>query len=152
VRFVADSMVGRLARWLRVLGYDTHYQSRYEPGEMERFVSQGRTLLTRHRGRAEMMKGRALLIHGNGVGEQISLLKKDLGLEPEPSALFSRCLGCNVLLRPVKEGPAEGEVPEYVLYQNRDRIRFCPSCGRYFWPGSHRMRMEERLREWGFSR
>lgn len=151
VRFVADSMVGKLAKWLRVLGYDTHYQSRYYPGEIDTFVRNGRILLTRHKRRAERLSSAAVLIRGNQVSEQLMELQRELQLEPARSTWFSRCLICNTILKHACEGVAGQKIPEYVLYQNRNNISFCPLCGRHFWPGSHRARMEKQLKEWGFS-
>jgi uncharacterized protein with PIN domain len=150
MRFVADSMLGRLAKWLRVLGYDTHYQTSYTPEVMDALVSEGRLLLTRHRKRAERSGRQAAWVHGNHVSEQLIGLANELPLEPPPSAWFSRCLICNTLLRQACENEAREKVPEYVFHQNVNQIHLCPSCGRYFWPGSHRSRMTAQLREWGF--
>ncbi len=150
VRFVADVMVSKLAKWLKVLGYDTHYQPRYHPGEIDMFVRDGRILLTRHKRRAERLSSVAVLIRGNQVSEQLIELKRELHLEPARSTWFSRCLICNAILRHACEGVAGEKIPEYVLYQNRTNISFCPLCGRHFWPGSHRERMEAQLKEWGF--
>jgi len=147
--FIADSMLGRLAKWLRALGYDTHYQPRYTPEDMNALLREGRLLLTRHRKRAERSDRRALLIHGNHVSEQLTGLARELDLEPPPSAWFSRCLLCNTLLREARKNAASEKVPEYVFHQNVNNIRVCPSCGRHFWPGSHRSRMEDQLRKWG---
>ena len=151
VRFVADSMVGKLAKWLRVLGYDTHYQPHYSPEAIDAFVREGRLLLTRHKRRAERVSNAAVLIRCNGIREQLMELKRDLHLEPARSIWFSRCLICNAILRQAREGVAGAKIPEYVLYQNRTNISCCPLCGRHFWPGSHRARMEKQLKEWGFS-
>jgi len=148
-RFVADSMVGKLAKWLRVLGYDTHYQPHYSPEAIDAFVRDGRILLTRHKKRAEKLGSGAVLICGNQVNEQLMKLKGELHLEPARSTWFSRCLICNAILRQAREGVAGEKIPEYVFYQNMTNIRFCPSCGRHFWPGSHRTRMEAQLKEWG---
>lgn len=150
VRFIADVMVGKLAKWLRVLGYDTHYQPHYSPEAIDAFVREGRILLTRHKERAEKLGG-AVLICGNKVSEQLMKLKRELYLEPAQSVWFSRCLICNVILRQAREGVVGAKIPEYVLYQNRTNISFCPLCGRHFWPGSHRANMEKQLKEWGFS-
>ena len=150
VRFVADVMVGKLAKWLRVLGYDTHYQPHYSHGAIDAFMREGRILLTRHKERAEKSGG-AVLICGNKVSEQLMKLKKKLDLEPVHSVWFSRCLICNAILRQAREEIAGAKIPEYVLYQNRTNISFCPLCGRHFWPGSHRAIMEQQLKEWGFS-
>lgn len=150
MRFVADSMLGRLAKWLRALGYDTHYHASYPPEIMDALIGEGRLLLTRHRKRAERSGKTAVFIHGNHVGEQLIGLARELHLTPPPSAWFSRCLLCNAQLGEARENEAREKVPEYIFHQNANQIRFCPSCGRYFWPGSHRSRMVSQLREWGF--
>jgi len=144
-------MVGKLAKWLRVLGYDTHYQLHYSPEAIDAFVRHGRILLTRHKRRAERLSSAAVLICGNQVSEQLIELRRELHLEPARSTWFSRCLICNAILKQAREGVTGEKIPEYVLYQNRTNISFCPLCGRYFWPGSHRARMEVQLKEWGFS-
>ncbi|MCK5254763.1 MAG: hypothetical protein KAQ81_01980 [Deltaproteobacteria bacterium] len=151
IRFVADVMVGKLAKWLRVLGYDTHYQPNYSPEAIDAFVREGRILLTRHKRRAEKLGNAAVSIRGNQVSEQLMELKRELQLEPARSTWFSRCLICNAILKLACEGVAGEKIPEYVLYQNRTNISFCPLCGRHFWPGSHRAKMEKQLKEWGFS-
>jgi len=150
VKFVADSMVGKLAKWLRVLGYDTHYQPHYSSEAIDTFVREGRILLTRHKRRAERLRRAAVLIRGNKVREQLIELKTELHLEPARSIWFSRCLRCNAILRKGREGVAEEKIPEYILYQNSTNISFCPLCGRHFWPGSHKARMEKQLKAWGF--
>jgi uncharacterized protein with PIN domain len=143
-KFVADSMLGKLAKWLRVLGYDTHYQRHYSPGVMDELVKGSRLLLSRRRETVHQYTG-ALLLHGNAVGEQIAELKERLHLVPDRSRWFTRCLICNILLGDVQIDTARENVPEYVFYQNISGIKYCPSCGRYYWPGSHRTRMERQL-------
>ena len=149
IKFVADCMLGRLAKWLRVLGYDTHYQRYYRPGDIEHLVKEGRLLLSRHRG-ATGRYTNAVLINANGVSGQIAELKERTRLVPVRSNWFSRCLICNVLLTEALIDAAQENVPEYVFYENMAGIRFCPLCGRYYWPGSHRKRMIKQLEEWGF--
>ncbi|MFP3912764.1 MAG: Mut7-C RNAse domain-containing protein [Desulfobacteraceae bacterium] len=148
MNFVADIMLGKLAKWLRVMGYDTIYQSLYGAGDLERFMNRGRILLTRHRERAKL-PGQSILLHKNRVGEQLAELRRQVDLPPDPALRFSRCLRCNTLLREAPDAAAREAVPEYVYYQNPGKIRFCPTCERHYWPGSHRIRMEAQLREWG---
>jgi len=149
VLFVTDSMLGKLARWLRALGYDTHYESHWEPGIIDRHVKEGRRLITRQKMRAEEFRD-SLLVNSDHVGEQLTELKWMVPLSPDRSDLFSRCLLCNAPLRSIKVEEARDNLPEYVFYQNMGGIRFCPSCGRYYWPGTHRTRMARQLEDWGF--
>jgi hypothetical protein len=149
IRFVADTMLGRLAKWLRVLGYDTHYRSYYGPGVMNIILKAGALLLSRDREMVHHYTG-ALLLRGNIVGEQIIEIKERLDLEPDRSRWFTRCLICNTLLIVIQLDEIRENVPEYVFHQNVSEIKCCPSCGRYYWPGSHRSNMERQLKKWGF--
>ncbi|MBW2283174.1 MAG: hypothetical protein JRF65_01090 [Deltaproteobacteria bacterium] len=149
MKFVADTMLGSMARWLRVMGYDVLYQSRYGPDDLERLVGEGRILLTRHRDLAASY-GDALLLSGDRAGDQLSELGKLQTLAPDPARWFTRCLLCNVPLKNPSLEDVRENVPEYVLHQNASDIRFCPSCGRFFWPGTHRENMIGQLNAWGF--
>ena len=144
-------MLGKLAKWLRILGYDTLYQSYYGPGVIDRLVKEDRCLLSRHKTTVDRYTG-ALLLYSDRVGEQLTELRQWIPLMPDQKKLFSRCLVCNVFLEKAEEDEARRSIPEYVFYQNIKGIRFCPSCGRYYWPGSHRTKMMSQLREWGFVR
>lgn len=149
MRFVADVMLGRLARWLRVLGFDTHYRSFDPVHDIAQMAQRGRMPLTRHRKMIPLL-GNAVFIRYNGIGEQLTQLKKALLLETCRDDWFSRCLRCNVPLMDAPEEAVRDNIPEYVFHENVKSIRFCPACGRYFWPGSHRARMEKQLNGWGF--
>ncbi|MCP4574717.1 MAG: hypothetical protein GY846_00305 [Deltaproteobacteria bacterium] len=150
MRFVADAMLGRLVRWLRVLGFDTHYRSFDPVHDIAQMAQRGWIPLTRQRKMIPLLED-AVLIRHNGIGEQLTQLKKTLLPETCHVNWFSRCLLCNVLLMDAPEDAARDNIPEYVFYENINSIRFCPTCGRYFWPGSHRARMEKQLNSWGFT-
>ena len=152
MRFVADTMLGKLARWLRVLGYDTHYQPRYRPGDIDHFVKHGRIILSRHKKMADRYDN-GVLLYSNHTGEQMAELKEKIGLVSDSSRWFSRCLVCNEVLKHVHPQQAGESIPDYIFYQysKTNMIRSCPSCGRYYWPGSHREKMLEQLRNWGLS-
>lgn len=147
VRFVADSMLGKLAKWLRVLGYDTHYQPFYRPGLLDGLVQEGRMLLSRNRTTVNRCAS-ALLIQSDDVKDQLREMRDGHHIILDRSQWFSRCLTCNVPLEEPVNRDAHESVPEYVSYQCAAGIRYCPSCNRYFWPGSHRDRMIEQLEKW----
>jgi uncharacterized protein with PIN domain len=148
VRFVIDSMLGKLARWLRLLGYDSHYQRSYRPGVIDQLMKADRCLLTRSKEIADHYLN-SVLLYADNVGEQLAELKERLPLAPDRSNWFSRCLICNVMLQKAQTEEARENVPDYVFYQNITTIHRCPSCGRYYWPGSHRTRMLRQLKIWG---
>ncbi|MDP6179442.1 MAG: Mut7-C RNAse domain-containing protein [Desulfatiglandales bacterium] len=149
VKFVADSMLGRLAKWLRALGYDTHYQPFYKEGIIKQLTSRGRMLLYRQRS-GIIPYPNSMLIHSGHVKDQLHEMKNQINLTSDRSKWFSRYLSCNVPLKVAEAGDALENVPEYVFYQSPSGIRACPYCGRYFWPGSHRERMIRQLEKWGF--
>jgi len=148
LKFLADSMLGRLAKWLRILGFDTIYLRQPHEDSLDRLLEEERLLLTRHRATAEKYRN-SLLITQDHVEGQLAQLKRELDLAPAPSAIFSRCILCNSLLTNADPEEVEDLVPEYVFYRKVDKIRYCPQCGRYFWPGTHRQSMLDQVRRWG---
>ncbi len=135
--FVADVHLGRLARYLRMLGFDTAW-----PGDVpddrlaEVAVGENRAVLTRDRG---LLKRNAVT-HGYAVrskepsaqiAEVVSRFDLSAGVRP-----FSRCLRCNGLLREATQEEIERKAPDRVR-QDASGFRFCLGCGRLYWRGSH---------------
>lgn len=149
VKFLADSMLGRLAKWLRIMGYDTSYLSFYRKEDMGSLIQEGRTLLSRRKETIDHYPG-SLMIRSDHVKEQLYEIRNEFHLKPDRSQWFTRCLICNVLLKKAQIEHLRVNVPDYILYENPTYLRICPSCGRYFWPGSHRERMLNQLEDWGF--
>ena len=145
--FVVDSMLGRLAKWLRIMGYDAHYQKRYDLEEIKLLIEEGKRLVTRKKQWAALFPS-AIFIHSDHVGEQLRELKGHGLLAHGPSP-FSRCIRCNVVLIETDVVTASQCVPEYVFYEAGGKIKQCPTCKRCYWKGTHRERMEKQLRLWG---
>ncbi len=147
-RFFADSMLGRLAKWLRILGYDAHY-GRARPGEAlpVQAAEPDRRLLTRR----EELKGRpgVVFIRSDHVGEQLRQLAEEGWIRPDPERAFRRCPVCNRLLEKADPASAWDRVPDYVFHRHAPEFRRCPACDRYYWHGSHRERMRAQLDAWG---
>jgi uncharacterized protein with PIN domain len=148
-RFLADAMLGSLARWLRVMGYDTHYQSHYRGEVLGKLISEGRMLLSRHRKTVSRYPG-SLLILSDHVHEQIFQVREAGLLHPGRSGWFTRCLVCNEILKKADPSDARENVPDHVFHEKAKEISFCPSCRRHYWSGSHKEKMAGQLREWGF--
>lgn len=150
MRFVVDVMLGRLSKWLRIMGYDTRYET-FKPVEaITQLAQTGWIPLTRHFKSAKLLKC-AILICDNQVGKQLAQLDGKLHLSAQPQPWFNRCILCNVPLEVASLESVRDNVPEYVFYKNIQKIRFCPACKRHYWPGSHRERMEKQLNLWGFT-
>ena len=147
-RFLADCNVGRLARWLRVLGYDAVYEPVLPDAQIvARALAEGRVLLTRD---VDMMRRRAIvggsvqavLLRADSVQDQLRQVLTQLALEPTQA--LSRCIDCNTVLKPRSRGAVAGRLPPYVR-ATQDRFSECPSCARVYWPGTHWERMRERI-------
>lgn len=147
MKFVVDAMLGRLAKWLRILGYDTAYYPRVEDHDLVRMArSEGRLLLTRDRELTRRKNLRSLLIESDSFGEQIRQLLRDLDLEVDRTE--SRCARCNTLLQSVSRQEVSGRVPAYVL-RTHSEFRLCPQCDKVYWKGTHWERMRQRIEDIG---
>jgi uncharacterized protein with PIN domain len=146
-RFVLDTHLGKLAAYLRMLGFDTLYRNDYEDGELARISSTDRrTLLTRDRG---LLK-RNIVTHGycvreaNPLRQLVEVVRRfDLYRLVAP---FQRCIRCNGLLEPVpKEAILDRLQPQTARYY--DEFRMCQACGHIYWKGSHYERMQRIIDE-----
>jgi uncharacterized protein with PIN domain len=148
-RFLADAMLGKLAKWLRVMGFDTHYQPVYEDETIKKLVNEGRLLLSRHYTLVEMHP-HSLLILSDKIPLQLEEIRARGYLTGDiEKRWFTRCLSCNTPLEEASFGDASKNIPDYILHQNIKELHFCRSCRHYFWPGSHRYRMVNQLKQWG---
>jgi uncharacterized protein with PIN domain len=143
MRFIADAMLGTLAKWLRILGYDTQFDTDLDDHQLVRLArAQGRVLLTRDRELARRPGLHVLLIVSESLDTQIAQVLADLDLTPNRA--FSRCPVCNELLVEIDPETARSRVPVYVA-ETHDAFRSCPACQRVYWRGSHWQHMEEQL-------
>lgn len=145
-RFTADAMLARLARWLRVLGWDTRLDPALADPEVVRLAAaEDRILLTRDRGLLrELHPPRALEIAGDDPLVQLAQVVRELQLAA-PAELFTRCTVCNTLLSaPLDAGERLRLLPPDVQALPGP-ARQCPGCGRVYWPGSHARRMRDAI-------
>lgn len=146
IRFIADSMLGRLAKWLRILGYDTLYFRDAHDGRLIALAErEGRILLTRDtRLLLRRRLCRIFFIRHDRVWDQLRQVAHELQLRIG-DRFGSRCLRCNRSLAPLAKERAAGHVPEYV-FRHHDEFFRCEECGRIFWDGTHLHHMEETVR------
>ncbi|MBY0276037.1 Mut7-C RNAse domain-containing protein [Candidatus Binatia bacterium] len=150
-RFAVDRMLGRLARWLRVLGFDAAYRNEL-PGDrlLTLAAREDRIVVTRD-GRLRDPRGRARVIRITSAGfrDQLRELDRVLplgGMDARPQ----RCVECNEAVLPVALADVPESVPAYVRATQTD-FRRCPRCRRIFWPATHRTRMESEIEALGLT-
>ena len=140
-RFVADTHLGRLAAYLRMLGFDTLYRNDYADEDLAKLsADEDRILLTRDRGllmRAVVTRG-CYLRATEPARQLVELLHRfDLAHAMTP---FRRCMHCNAVLCPIpKETISDRLLPH--TRQHFNEFYNCPQCGRIYWKGSHYRRM-----------
>jgi uncharacterized protein len=144
LKFLADVMVGKLARWLRVLGIDVAYSNKYRDDEIIEIArSEGRIVLTRDAGLvSRRVNVLFVMIESDDYREQVQQVIQKFSLNE--FAVFTRCLECNVLLEPVSKESVFERVPPYV-YLTQEHFALCPSCNRVFWHGTHADQMLRRI-------
>jgi uncharacterized protein with PIN domain len=144
VRFAADCMLGTLAKWLRILGYDTAYESELDDAQIARRArTEGRVLLSRDRVLVRRKGLLSLLVESEVLENQILQVLEAYRLKADKP--FSRCPVCNVLLEDVPRSDAWGQVPPFVS-ATQERFSLCPECNHFYWHGTHWQRMVERIR------
>lgn len=147
VRFAADAMLGGLARWLRILGYDVAHDASIDDAALVRSaVEEGRRILTRDRRLPQEWRVEGIVVvEAEKPLAQLEETVERLDLAPDESRAFTRCPRCNHPLEPAGPEEVRSEVPEAV-FREQDEFRRCTGCGRVYWEGSHVRRMRRRLR------
>jgi len=153
IKFLADRMLGKLVKWLRILGYDTTYPSFSDDLSLILIARQeNRILLTRD---TNLIKRRNicdfLFIKSDQWEEQLLeairgvKLKIDFGPK-----IFSRCSLCNTPTKNIDKKEVKTRVPPYV-FLTQDKFVYCPSCKKYYWRGTHWQRMAKIIKKLSFN-
>ena len=146
-KFVADGHLGRLAAYLRMLGFDTWYDRFADDAQLASISSsQQRVLLTRDVAllkRREVAQG--YFVRHDKPHEQLRELTYRFALHAEFDP-FSRCMDCNGLLAPVEKSDVAELLPPHTR-ESKNKFSRCPNCGKIFWRGSHHARMLGWIRE-----
>jgi hypothetical protein len=142
-RFVADHMLGSLARWLRIMGYDTVYdKSLDDPGIANLARAESRFILTRDRELAK--EPGALMIEADDLDLQLKAIAEKYGLKFHDN-LF-RCSACNGELAALDKAQAKDSVPEGA-FENNEKFWKCSKCGKVYWKGTHWHGIMDRFRK-----
>jgi len=149
MKFIVDSNVGRLARWLRIAGFDTLFINDLDDNRLVRLaLAEGRVLLTRD---TQILKRRlvttgrlkVIFIEDIEVKAQLRQVLKTLNLSDKIKP-FTLCLECNQPLVTRSKQEIEGLVPPYI-FRTQTQYMQCPACQRIYWRGTHWERMRREL-------
>ena len=137
MKFILTKELGRLARWLRIVGYDSVY---YEKGDKAELVilslRDKRVILTRDSKMSRFTGTRMIRITEDKVEKQLLGVTKALDLDIEESKTFLRCVDCNELLVNIEKKKVEKRVPPHV-FKTQNEFKRCPTCDKIFWKGTH---------------
>ncbi|HEX68833.1 MAG TPA: hypothetical protein ENG10_00865 [Candidatus Bathyarchaeota archaeon] len=148
MKFVADGMLGKLSRWLRMLGHNVKYAGALSDDKLLKIAKiEHRILLTRDLElyQQAIAKGiKAAYIEGADEAEKLAKLAKRYGFPLEINLKISRCPKCNARIRPIEKEAVKDKVPEST-YRYYDEFWKCPKCGQIYWQGAHWKRISATL-------
>lgn len=137
MKFILTSELGRLAKWLRILGFDAVYLTSRSRSELIiDSLREERIILTRDQRMSPVSGVRLLRIKEDEVRNQLKQVVKELDIKLDKTALFTRCVICNKELEDIGKDKIREKVPEYV-YDTQEDFVICPGCGRVYWQGTH---------------
>lgn len=148
MKYLCDQMLGTLAKWLRIYGFDTFYaNSEMDDSELiKTSKNENRVLITRDKNLLQVArkeKLKAIEINTTDINEQI---KKVLNQRKvDKSKVLSRCILCNTTIEEIKKDIVEKNVPKRVFLSN-ERFWFCPKCKKFYWKGTHYENMIEKIK------
>jgi uncharacterized protein with PIN domain len=146
MKFLADRMLGKLAKEIRMLGYDTVYyrgENLYPLIKLAR--EEGRVILTRNTKLLPKKPEDCIIqVKEDKPPLQLKELLQKGVISWKEEDLFSRCLLCNTLLDKIPREEVEGNVPDFIFYQQKEFSR-CPQCLRIYWKGSHQDHMQKKV-------
>lgn len=136
-KFIVDSMLGRLSRWLRLIGEDTEYfKNRSKGSIVYRSLKEQRIILTKDR---KISKKRAMqlkIIEGDDFIDQLKQVISYFSISIDNKKIYTRCTECNNALKSIAKSKIENKVPEYV-FDNHEEFSVCDKCYKIYWKGTH---------------
>ncbi len=137
MKFIVDAMLGTLAKWLRIMGFDTLYDKNFSDDDLffKAFLEE-RILLTRDRELSERVgEKQSLYITETKLKNQLRQVIGRFDLDAEKK-LLSRCVLCNEPIIFIEKEKAKNRVPEYVFRTTKE-FYYCQNCDKIYWSGSH---------------
>jgi len=135
MRFIVTDELGRLLRWLRILGFDTVLE-KDSSNLVIRSLKEDRIILTRGSKISRFAGIRTVKIESDFVEEQLEQLIRKLDLKMDRNNLFSICVLCNEALERAEKDSVKGEVPQGA-FKTQENFMKCPKCKKIYWRGTH---------------
>jgi uncharacterized protein with PIN domain len=135
MRFIVTDELGRLSKWLRILGFDTLVE-KDRRSLVIKSLRDDRIILTRDSKMSRFTGARMVKIRSDFVEKQLEQVFEEVGFRPDPERLFSLCVICNENLESVRKDSVKDAVPRYVFETQKAFMR-CPGCGKIYWHGTH---------------
>ena len=137
MKFIVTKEVGKLSRWLRILGFDTDYFRSDNIGTLILIaLREDRIIITRRKEKINNLEKKTVVVNSNKLEEQLAEVVNKLGLAIDEEKMFSRCTVCNSPLAEAEKESIKEFIPEHV-YKTQNLFMHCPACKKIYWQGSH---------------
>jgi len=142
-------MLGTLAKWLRLLGFDTFYANTEITDEelLEIAKRDNRTIISRDKGLVRSGKKQKLDViemYDTDLDDQLNKVLEIIKINE--NLILSRCTICNTILEDIEKNRVKDRVPKKV-FENNEKFWFCSKCDKYYWTGSHYDKIIEKINE-----
>ena len=139
MKFLCDQMLGTLAKWLRLFGFDTYYaNSKVEDKDLiEIAKKENRVVISRDKELIIQAKRENLKVIEMKITElddQLKIVLSDINIDSDK--VLTRCSICNSLINIIDKADVKNKVPKKV-FENNEKFWFCSNCKKYYWMGSH---------------
>jgi uncharacterized protein with PIN domain len=142
MRFICDNTLGKLTKYLRILGFDTI--SLHGPDRLNEYRNLDAPPLFFTKRTKYTLYEPTVFIRANRIEEQLKEIGDIIMPHINGRMFMTRCVECNSLLESVPKEEIESRVPEYI-YHHHEKFRVCPSCNKIYWEGTHIEHIKERI-------
>jgi uncharacterized protein with PIN domain len=140
LKFIVDGMLGKLTRWLRMLGHNVKYSNKLDDAQLIAIAKkEKRVLLTRDLELYQQATAKgvqAFYVDGKTEAEKLAQIAKKFGISLEIDMAVSRCPKCNAQVKPTSKENVKGKVEE-TTFAYYNEFWECPKCGQIYWQGAH---------------
>ncbi len=142
-------MLGSLAKWLRICGFDTYYAKRHTRDKklIEIAKKENRVLITRDKEltyNAKREQVKTIKIISKDLDEQLKIVLKNVDVNK--NLVLSRCTICNNSIEKIPKKDVKEKVPEKV-FENHEDFLYCPKCEKIYWKGTHYEKMIDKIKK-----